>query len=780
MSSTPARVPSTPERQEQREARDHVLSDLNSEPAPGPVEETAMAPINRVVENRPTTPINASLGLGELPSTPGKGIDSLVIGSGESSHVIPDEDGNESVDSQHEVNVRCPSRLSATQQHLDRSTVEPMPPSVGRVVKRTIERLCNADEPVSKLRRPNSPVRPQTTPNQPSPQLPYLFRLAENHLTSATAVDAFWEELFRTDSFINGWINGKTHDNFERIARELKTPTKHELLWGPYLTRTAYESKCPTTRDVRISYNNMHKKKALARIVDTGSLSTTWSSTHRVLRGRELASIHIDNECAICKAFGFSFKVFFGQRIVHPCPILGTLKEGDVAYEKQSEIVRMRKTYVGKLRMIVKPVHEFTVEFDMFNNICYEDIDIFAKALQGTDHKTFHDHLAEWISKFEGAAAELQVGTGPVKAFKCNPLTRLALLLSPSDILKIVKSHKYKPPASLVTHADHLKQMPWAKTVSRKTFYSGNQRNARTLRIVFKEEEYFPGFPVILELSHLNFWLIGYFDSLEITQEIIARTNQVSNNIRVMYQFATSAPGPKCIPCGSVTIACVNGCETIKDDIVEATFLGDRVQLVLKAFHLFCLHPPRKTTNDNAAMFYLIDIVLQPMLYRSMIPTVYYAAARKVFQAKFCDENQASYLPSVNLKLFCTFEMLVRELANLHDLMSFTFNTKDFCKARNGIITHFRQLAQQPEIKERVAPLGTFEMLQTSLLLVQKAAFEEGDKRKGFFSDDDEQRLARQQDVYEDEVDNILTRVYQINNDAPEWLAAPTFTPSRL
>ena len=815
MPSTPARVPSTPELEEQRVARDLAMSDLQlnsaanvgdtqinrvveARPSSDQLSDIRLAsetsPLSnpevssvtcQLIENRPTTPLNASIDSEDPPTTPGKGIHTLVTGSDESTHVVtPTEVDNESVDSQYEINIRCPSRLSATQQHLDRPTVLPMPPSVERIVKRTVERICNSDEPVAKRKRANhSPsVHSNSTPTSTHPlrQSTYLLRHAENHLASASGVDVFWKELFVTDSFMNGWLDGKTHDNFERIEREMKSSIKHNALWGPYLERSSFESKCPKPKDVRISYNNTNKKKALARIVDSFSSAVTEPTHNHALRGRELADVHIDNECAICKAYGFSFRYMFGQRIVHPCPLLGALKEGDVAYEKQHEVVRMRKSYTGKLRMVVNPVHEFDVEFDMFNNVCYEDTDIFSKALKCKDHKTFHDNLAYWICKFESAAAELRVGNGPFKAFKCNPLTRFALLLPPSDILKIVKSNKYQPPATLVTHIDHLKNMPWSRTVSRKTYYSDTPRNARTLRVVFMDEEYYPGFPVVMELSHLNFWLIGYFDALEITQEMMVHTKRMSNNIRVMYHFATSAPGPKCIPCRSVTAACVKGCETVKDDIIEATFLGDRVQLVLKAFHMFCLHPPRMTVNNNAAMFYLIDIVLQPMLYKYPIPTVYYAAAKKVFQTKFCDENQASYLPCVNLKLFCTFEMLVRELANLHDLMSFSFNTKEFCKARNGIITHFRALAKQPEIRERVEPLGTFEMLQTSLLLVQKAAFEEGEKRKALFDKNNEERLSKQQDVYEGEVEVIVERVNQINSDDPEWLAAPTFTPSRL
>ena len=121
--------------------------------------------------------------------------------------------------------------------------------------------------------------------------------------------------------------------------------------------------------------------------------------------------------------------------------------------------------------------------------------------------------------------------------------------------------------------------------------------------------------------------------------------------------------------------------------------------------------------------------------------------------------------------------MMVHEIANLHSLMHFTIDTVTFCKARNGIITTLRGLAKQPEIPGHVAPLATFEMLQTSLLLIQMVTFEKGKKRKALF---EAHNLEKQQEVYEAEVDLINQRVQQINSNEPEWFAVPTFTPSRL
>ena len=546
MSFTPTRIPSTPELIEQREARAIVTRDISPNLVASESVEGVMAEVNQVVgerlsneqsvntesapdtnhaldtevsvmtrelpDNCPTTPANSSLGSGELPLTPGKDIEvSVSAVGGESTHAITPVD--EGGDSETEINVRCPSRYSAVQEHLWGNPVEPTEEAIERMVKRAVEKRCNSDEPLNKRRKLNRgpSTRSQPTRDKPLPQVTYPMRsMASNVVLSQTSVNAYWKRMFEEFSNMNGWRDGRDFRNFEKVENALKTSGPHVALWQAYLVRTSFKSKCSKSKAVSITYGNMDKKKALAKIVKPTPINTDWGSDTSIIRGRDLDSIHTNNTCALCSSYGFYFNYFFGQRIVHPCPVLGALQEGDIGHHLQSEIVRMRKRHVGRLRVMARPVREYWVEFDMFNNVCYEDIDVFKKALSETDSGKFHDELALWVSRFEFTAADLSVNNGTAKAFKCNPLTRLALLLPPSDVLKIVRSAKYAPPASLKVHVDYFEQLSWAKDATRKLYYSGSPLTPRHVRVVFQNEEYFPGFPVTLELNESQFlvdWL---------------------------------------------------------------------------------------------------------------------------------------------------------------------------------------------------------------------------------------------------------------------------------
>ena len=443
---------------------------------------------------------------------------------------------------------------------------------------------------------------------------------------------------------------------------------------------------------------------------------------------QNLATIMLKNgNCAICQTQQFDYSSDT-KLATHNCPSFGILRSDDAGFGIQEQI-RDFRSLEGVLQ-IDGEEQPRNVQLDFRENIVYESLPEFVAARNLNGQKQA-DELARLCTFFASKLATIKIGSNPAKPYLADPMSRLMYILPPKQILAIVNSDEFVPAPDVTKWLEHANEV---SPNSRKTiFYARNfKENGDVERVIIAigiNDDLDIGHPIpLITITSRLFSQIGYFESLEI-MEIIAG-KEWSQDCLVFtgrYDVATT----NCVFCNSSPKCTdVDECEDARLAAVDGFIFTFDVAMLVKAYELFAIHPPRlvtpRTGHPRRPHQFLPDIFLSPSMYKRKRTNIDCFAAETYLLAKYNDANGVANRRELNLTTFHMFWQMYTE--GRHIWMTYgddvARGSRDGAqhKVRHGCITTLLEALSMPK-KDIFPPVSRLDFFTWNFHLAKNKSF---------------------------------------------------------